>query len=345
MMAEVFKRAGYVTGAIDNLYDGWRPHHPFYQWFERGYDHYDYPKGEGHYQPGSEVSRFACDWIREKPGEPFFLFIHYWDPHAPYNKAPEEYYRFYDGPDPCDPRLDYMPSSIRDSQRRNFGIPITDPGYVVAAYHAETAYVDACVGTVLGQLEESGLSGETLVAVTSDHGDIMPFPRIALGRPWAFCHIGLNEDCLNLPLIISGPGVEEGRRIGERFQLVDLLPSLLDSAGIKVPGGLDGQSFASGFVGGSPVGREDLFFSENTYQKQRAVLRWPWKYMRMEAEYKAMPPRSLFHLEKDPREMANLSDEEEDRACEMDQIIEAYVAKTSRDGIDPLKAQDITAGS
>jgi arylsulfatase A-like enzyme len=345
MMAEVFKRAGYVTGAIDNLYDGWRPRHPFYPWFRRGYDHYDYPRNEGHYQPGSEVSGLACDWIREGPGEPFFLFIHYWDPHAPYNKAPGEYYRFYDGPDPCDPGLDYMPPNIRESQRRTFGIPVTDPGYVVAAYYAETSYVDACVGMVLGQLEESGLSRDTLVAVTSDHGDIMPFPRIALGCPWAFCHIGLNEDCLRLPLIFSGPGVEEGGRIGSRFQLVDLLPSLLEAADIPVPEDLDGQSFASGLEGDPPFGRDHLFFSENTYQKQRAVLEWPWKYMRMEAEYNSMPPRSLFNLEMDPLEMANLSDEEVDTMFEMDSILDDYVARTTGDGADPLKVQDLTAGS
>jgi hypothetical protein len=57
-----------------------------------------------------------------------------------------------------------------------------------------------------------------------------------------------------------------------------------------------------------------------------------------------MPPRSLFNLEKDPQEMANLSDEEEDRVYEMDQILDAYIAKTSRDGIDPLKVQNLTAG-
>jgi arylsulfatase A-like enzyme len=345
MIAEVFKRVGYVTGAIDNLYDGWRPRHPVYPWFRRRYDHYDYPRNEGHYEPGSEVSGLACDWIREGPGEPFFLFIHYWDPHAPYNKAPGEYYRFYEGSDPCDPGLDYMPPNIRESQRRTFGIPVTDPGYVVAAYYAETSYVDACVGMVLGQLEESGLSGETLVAITSDHGDIMPFPRIALGRPWAFCHIGLNEDCLRLPLIFSGPGVEEGRRIGSRFQLVDLLPSLLEAVDIPVPEDLDGQSFASGLEGDPPIGRNHLFFSENTYQKQRAVLGWPWKYMRMEAEYKSMSPRSLFNLERDPLEMANLSDEEGDTMSEMDSILDDYVARTTRDGADPLKVQDLTASS
>jgi hypothetical protein len=66
--------------------------------------------------------------------------------------------------------------------------------------------------------------------------------------------------------------------------------------------------------------------------------------MRMEAEYKSMPPRSLFHLERDPQEMANLSDQEGEKISEMDSILDDYVSRTSRDGVDPLKVQDLTAG-
>lgn len=343
MMAGIFREAGYETAAIDNLYDGWRPRHPLYPWFRRGYSHYSYPPGEGHYRQGSEVSRMGRRWIREEAREPFFLFMHYWDPHAPYNKAPPEFYRFYDGQDPCDPRLDQMPPSIRESQRKIFGLPLTDPAYVVAAYHAETAYVDSCIGEVLGQLESSGLEDDTIVAITSDHGDIMPRPRLALGRPWEFCHIGLNEDCLRLPLIIRGPGVESGNKVASRFQLVDLLPSLLEASGVSIPDGLDGRSFA-GSLRGRPIdGRAELFFSENTYQKQRAVLSWPWKYMRMEKNYLSMPPRGLYNLETDPGEVENLADVEAGVLASMDAILDDYVASKSRDGVDPLRAQDITA--
>jgi len=343
MMAEIFREAGYDTAAIDNLHDGWRPRYPFYPWFKRGYSHYEYPAEKGFYQPAAEVSRMGCRWLKEKAGDPFFLFMHYWDPHAPYNKAPAEFYRFYDGPDPCDPQLDRMPPRVRESQRKIFGLPLTDPEYVVAAYHAETAYVDSCIGEVLGQLESSGLGDKTIVAVTSDHGDIMPNPRMALGRPWEFCHIGLNEDCLRLPLILRGPGIEAGERIGSRYQLIDLLPSLLEAAGAGIPHGLDGTSFAGALRGNQDVGRTELFFSENTYQKQRAMLSWPWKYTRMEAVYLSMAPRGLYNLERDPGEVENLADLEGDVLASMDATLDDYVSGTSRDGVDPIGAQDVTA--
>jgi arylsulfatase A-like enzyme len=342
MMAEYFENAGFDTAAIDNLYDGWRPRHPYYPWFRRGYTHYNYPKGEGHYRPGSEVSSMACRWLDSVGGEPFMLFVHYWDTHAPYNKAPKQFYRFYQGQDPCNPHLDCMAPNVREAQRRTFGMPITDPAYVVSAYHAETAYVDSCIGVVLRKLEGLGLSGETVVAITSDHGDIMPPARLALGRYWAFCHIGLNEDCLRIPLVISGPGIASGVRVPNRFQLVDILPTLLDLAEVSHPA-LDGSSLAPALRGNDLDGRSGLFFSENTYQKQRAMLAWPWKYMRMETHYESMPARCLYKLDEDPRELRNLSDERADVVQEMDRDIQDYVSGCCRGQPDPIRAQATTA--
>ncbi len=343
MMAQHFASAGFNTAAVDNLYDGWRPRHPFYPWFRRGFSTYGYPPGQGHYRPGADVSKMACRWLSSRPSQPFFLFVHYWDTHAPYNKAPSRFYRFYDGDDPCDPRLDYMPPEVRERQRRVFGKPITDPAYVVASYHAETAYVDECIGALLLRLEKLRLIDETIVVLTSDHGDIMAMPRAALGRLWCFCHIGLNEDCLRIPLILAGPGIAEAARSRQAFQLVDILPTLLDLAGIAKRIDLDGRSFSAGLCGGRMEGRSELYFSENTYQKQRAVLAWPWKYMRMEAHYNSMAPMCLYNLESDPVETVNLSDAEPEVVERMDGLLRDHVSRTTRGSPDPLVVQDVTS--
>ena len=343
MMAEYFAGAGFNTTAIDNLYDGWRPKHPYYPWFRKGYSHYEYPKTMDFYEPGSEVTKMACDWLDSEPVEPFLLFVHYWDTHAPYNKAPITFYRFYSGSNPCDPNLDCMPLEVRESQRRVFKKSITDPGYVVAAYNAEASYVDDCIGKVVSKLEKLGFRDETVVIVTSDHGDIMPPPRLALGRLWCFCHIGLNEDCIRIPLIVSGPEMEKGTKVMERFQLIDILPSLLDLAGIERRVDLDGRSFSPAVCGDHATGRKELFFSENTYQKQRAVLSWPWKYMRMEAQYNSMAPKCLYNLKEDPMETRNLSDVKEEVVDRMDLLIDKHIARTTGGGPDPLKVQEITS--
>lgn len=155
-------------------------------------------------------------------------------PHAPYNKAPERFYRFYDGEDPCDPRLDFMPPVAKDAAQRVFGRPITDPRYVIAAYDAEVAYADEAIGALLDAVDDQVGLEDTLVVITADHGEIMWPPRLAVDRLWCFSHIGLHEDCLRLPLIMAGPGISAGT-VEENAQLVDLLPTLAEVCGLDAP--------------------------------------------------------------------------------------------------------------
>ncbi|MEW6359152.1 MAG: sulfatase [Planctomycetota bacterium] len=342
-MAETFARAGYRTAAIDNLYDGWVPlGHPHYPWFRRGYEHYDYPRNKGFYQPALEVAEMAGGWLEKEAQSPFLLFVHIWNPHGPYNKAPKEFYRFYDGGDPCDPRLDSMPPNVRAPQRQIFGKPITDPNYVVAAYDAEIAYTDHAIGMLLEKLDALKLADDTVVLITSDHGEILARPRMAVGKPWCFSHIGLNEDNLHVPLIIAGGPVKSALRVRERFQLVDIMPTLVDMFDLRDPTKMDGVSLLPALKGASLQGRGAIFVSENTYQKQRAAMRWPWKYMRMEAHYNAMPPRCLHNLESDPNEVVNLADALPDQAAEMDALLDSCIAPLLQAGKDPLLEQDIT---
>jgi len=342
-MAERFARAGYQTAAIDNLCHGWvQRGEREYTWFRRGYQHYEYPEGSGFYQPSAECVALACDWLEKNARSPFLLALHVWNPHAPYNKAPKEFYRFYEGADPCDPNLDYMPPNTRRSQQRVFKMPVTDPGYVVAAYDAEIAYTDHSLGTLFERIEALGLGDDTLILITSDHGEIMARPRWALGRPWCFGHIGLHEGCLRLPLIIAGGPAAKGVRVPGPFQLVDIVPTLIDVFGLEESTALDGVSLAPGLSRDSMPARDAVFVSENTYQKQRAVMKWPWKYMRFEADYESMPKRSLFHLETDPHEVINLIDYLPDQANSLDQALNECVARATRGRPDPLKAQDVS---
>lgn len=340
-MAELFARAGYFTAAIDNLYDAWAPRgYPYYPWFRRAYEYYMYPTAESWYRSAALVTEHTIEWVRSRPAEPFFLFVHYWQPHAPYNKAPEEFRRFYDGDDPCDPRLDVMPPSVKRSVERVFGRPITDPAYGVAAYDAEVAYVDYAVGTLLDAMERDGLTDETLVLVTADHGEIMWPPRLGAGRLWCFSHIGLSEGCLRVPLIVAGPGVQRGI-VEENAQLVDVLPTLVEWCGLE-PTAFDGRSLAPALSGGSISSRDPIFASENTYQKQRSVRQGRWKYTRMEEVLSSMPARGLFDLEQDPLETENLADARPDRAAELDAVLNEYVVRSTEGRPDPIRAQPIT---
>ena len=270
------------------------------------------------------------------------MFLHVWNPHAPYNKAPKEFYRVYEGNDPCDPGLDYMPSNVRAGQRNVFKMPITDPGYVVAAYDAEIAYTDYSLGILFEKLDQLKLTGDTIILITSDHGELMARPRLAVGRPWCFSHIRLYEENLHLPLIITGGPVAKGMRISEQFQLVDIMPTLTEMFDLTQDVDLDGVSLVPCLRGEKQSGREAIFVSENTYEKQRAVMKWPWKYMRFEEGYDAMPRRCLYNLERDPEELINLVDALPDEAKAMDDVMNSYISATTKGRQDPLKEQEIT---
>jgi choline-sulfatase len=327
---------------VDNLYDGWVGQGiRRYPWFRRAWDYYEYPAASFHSAAG-EVTALALRMLRERARPPFAAFVHLWDPHRPYTEAPEEFYRFYEGGDPCDPRLDVMSPTVRAGVREMFGAPVTDPAYVRAAYDAEVACADEAVGALLEALEEEGLSRDTVVVVTSDHGEIVGRPRLAAGQLYDYGHIGLSEDCLRVPLIMAGPGIERGRRAAGQFQLPDVLPTLLELFDLQQRIELDGVSLAPELRGQAMSGRDRMLFGENTYQKQRALTEWPWKYTRFEAPTDGMPRRGLYHLERDPAEQVNLVDWLRSEADRLDTIMEDAVDGLTGDKPDPLRRQEIS---
>ena len=343
MMAEHFARAGFRTCAVDNLFHGWARHgFREYPWFRRAYETYTYPEPVAFDIPGDACIDMACDWLEHQADAPFLLFVHLWDPHGPYNTAPKAFYRFYDGDDPCDPRLDVLPPVVRRHLPRAYGMPVTDPNYITATYDAEIAYTDHCVGRLLDKLDALRMTDDTVVCLCADHGEILTPPRQAVGRPWCFSHIGLNQENLIVPLVIAGGPVPPGRRITERFQLVDIVPTLIELFGLERRTDLDGRSLVPAMEGKPLDGRQAVCFSENTYQKQRAVLCGPWKYMRMQADYLGMPPCALHNLDSDPLELINLADFLPDRVAELDDRLNACVAEACAGNPDPLAQQPIT---
>jgi arylsulfatase A-like enzyme/Tfp pilus assembly protein PilF len=177
--------------------------------FGRGFDTYDAGfrtrnAGESRYSTlerrGGEVVAHALAWIDKHPRGPFFVWIHLYDPHAP-----------YDPPEP-------FRSKYAD------------------AYDGEVAYVDAVVGKLLEQLRTKKLYESALVAVMADHGE-------ALGEHGERGHgIFLYDPTIRVPLVIKLPGTHAVERVDARVELVDVLPTLLQVAGVAVPRSVQGES-------------------------------------------------------------------------------------------------------
>ncbi|HET7295391.1 MAG TPA: sulfatase [Vicinamibacteria bacterium] len=254
-IASVLKAAGYRTAAtVDNPNVG-RVH--------------GYAKGFDAYRETWEETSLPTEWDRTqaisddgvrflasaRPEEPFFLWLHYVNPHAPYAPPPPWDGRFT--PEPGGKRLKVV-ESFRGGIPKQWAIPgknrLAD---YVALYDGEVAAVDSEVGRVLDALHRSAVKERTLVVLTSDHGE-------SLGEHGYYFDHGedLFDPSLRIPLVVVAPGAARGRRSDLLASTLDLMPTLLDAAQVSYPPDLAGASLMAAVRGGAPPAR-DMLFAQN----------------------------------------------------------------------------------
>lgn len=313
-LPEVLVSEGYETGAVSTLF--------FMKgYLATGFHTYSNPVAGNRMRlqqvAASQINAYAIPWLRAHHKEDFFLFLHYWDPHALYI-PPEEKYRtmFYDG-DPCDPEnhsldpldeqrvgpfvrghIDSLPAARRGR--------ITDAEYVIAQYDGEIRYVDTKLGELLDVVEGLGIAEETLLIVTSDHGESMTEHGLF------FDHYGVYEPTIHVPLIIRWPGkLPAGRRVSALVQGIDLPAAMLDAGGIEPPETFQGQSLLPLARGETEEGRDIIVCNQGLWQAKRTISDGQWKLIKaLDNSFWPGPTLELYNLEEDPGELNNLADEE-----------------------------------
>ena len=346
VLPELLQQAGLTTCAADNLYDV-KP------WLARGYEFYINSAHRHRMKllvSCEEINHRAIPWIKAHANEPFFLFIHYWEPHTPY-LPPPKYRVFWDGGDPYDPNNHTLEGIKQtpfwkmwgDTWFRKLG-PVTDADYVVSLYDGEVRHADDGVAELLAALDEVGIAEETLVVVTADHGEVMVRNGIY------FDHHGLYDETIRVPLILRWPGrLPAGKRVGHFVQHMDYAPTLLAWAGSHATENMEGKDF-----GPMAEGRDDtplwdrVVCCESTWQSKWALRTHTHKLILARApDAYGTPSRELYDLVDDPGETHNLADEDPERVQAMEQELEAWIAQElARSGrtVDPLVAQGITLG-
>jgi arylsulfatase A-like enzyme len=217
-LAEAFEGAGYATGGFVG-----NPFLKSQSGFGQGFDAFLYSPGRGEL-----LTRGALDWLEQTPrSAPFFLYLHYFDVHAPYN-PPEPYRsRFASG---LPGRLVYRNGPAPDASAE-------DLAYTVALYDAEIAYVDDQVAKLLDGLSRLGRRDHTIVVVTSDHGEEF-LDHGGLGHGTS-----VYGELVRVPLVVSAPeALGASRRVPTLSRHVDLAPTLLDLAGVPRPASFRGRS-------------------------------------------------------------------------------------------------------
>ncbi|MBC7327218.1 sulfatase [bacterium] len=314
-LPEILRENGFRTCAVDNLYT-------IKPYFARGYEFYINPQSRSPHLIGAdEINREAIGWLKSHYKEDFFLFIHYWDPHSPY--LPPEKYRkmFYEGKDPFDPANTSMKRAERQLSYPFFkkwhydllGNP-TDADYIIAQYDGEIRFVDEAVGELLNVVSELGIEEDVLIVLTSDHGENMT------EHDFFFDHQGLYEPTVHIPLIVRYGSKFPNKRIETPVQHIDLMPTILEIAGVKGDFRFDGKSLLPLMSGEEGESEQRLIVStECTWRAGISIRKGDWKLIKtIDQGLYVTPSKELFNLKKDPLEERNLYGIEKDRGDELE---------------------------
>ena len=319
-IAELFAEAGYRTGFVGKWHldggprqPGWVPPGARRQGFEFwaanevSHAHFDTHYFRDDPEPIPIKSFEAEAWTdigieflrqTQQDARPFFLTVQMGPPHDPYI-APDEYMALYD-PDAITLRPNFDgDTSDRELEPNPY---VETPGRKeIAAYYAMVTAVDDQVGRILGELDELGLRDNTIVIVSSDHGDMLGSHGARLKRkPW--------EESIRVPGIVRHPGAPAGRETDALFSHVDIAPTLLSLCGLPVPPEMQGASLAPVVLGEAESGPSAAYFQIFGPFLAGGVERG-WRGLRTDRFMYARTkeaPWVLYDLEADPYELKNL---------------------------------------
>jgi arylsulfatase A-like enzyme len=291
LSAEGWRTAAFVSSYVMSERWGW----------SQGFGHFDDvfdPAGatkrkkswEGHTVDGgfdrraSVTTTRARAWLeRQRDGRPFFLFVHYYDPHAPYLPPVGFSGRF--------PSEEPTPLDLS-----------------ISAYDEEIAYTDDQLGSLLDALDEFGLAENTLVVVTADHGEgLLDHGHMGHG-------VHLYDEQVRVPLLVRLPGViAPGIRPDAPVEMLDVAPTLAELLGVPVPVEFTGRNLAPVLRGeGSldPLHPVRLFrrhYAPKADRKSPSGVQYgvrvgDWKYIERPAEGRP----ELYNLRSDPGERHNV---------------------------------------
>lgn len=180
------------------------------------------------------LSRYATAYVQRHAADPFYLWLHYIDPHAPYD--PPSRYRTATGAWPFfHPYKGGDQWNIPILGTPDFAIPETEREYVTSLYKGEIQYVDELLGEVMATLEDRGLLEETYICFTADHGE-----ELWEHGDWGHGQ-SLYDEQVHVPWIIAGPGIA-AQRVAAPVSALDLMPTLAALAGVPGDPGWRGRS-------------------------------------------------------------------------------------------------------
>ena len=292
LISEHLRQRGFYTGAfIANDYCSGA------YGFEQGWSTWrNYPV-EGRQPVAPIVAADVLEWLDARPqNRPFFLYVHTMEPHAPYI-PPDEFLARYDS-GPYDGPVDFHrdPEILAAIRSGSLQPGERDRRRLEALYDGEITYHDVYFASVMEGLERRGLTDDTVVVFTADHGEEL-FDHGSVGHGHT-----LWQELVHVPLLVRVPGLVDAPPVREPVGLVDVMPTALEALGIEPPRGIDGRSFL-GLLRGEAETAPRVVLS-GCKENWRAVVVGSYKLLQFNDVRHA-----LYDLDADPGETRDLAAE------------------------------------
>lgn len=267
MLSEVYQKAGFKTasfianGYVSNAFG-----------FDQGWDHYTNYIREARNTTASNVFGEAEGWIEKNKDGRFFVYIQTIDPHVPYD-PPAEFLEMYD-PLPYNGQVQNRRTHLMlDDAKKNptkYAFTKRDKEHIEALHDGEISYHDVYFGKFLAKLRELGLDDNTIVVVTSDHGE-----EFQEHGSWGHGH-SVYQELLGVPLMFRWSGsIPANTRIGPVVSTIDIGPTVLEATGVAIPAKFEGHSLLGFMRGDWPAGPYVAF--SDFLQHRRVIRGSDWK--------------------------------------------------------------------
>ena len=365
-IGEILKNNGYKTYCLKEIY-GWQkkgfdffysvgltesPGKGFWKYLQKKQRFRDFSRTLVHYFPkkisdiikakygrtnGKETTRDAIRIINSsaEKKEKFFMFVYYNDTHIPYN--PKDFTNKFKAEEKSTNFFDEIKGKGHNPMLVNFWKGAfskhSSIGDVIARYDSAISYDDYLIGKVVDELKKTNLLKNTILFIFSDHGESLYEHGIY------FDHHGLYDPCMRIPLVISGKGIPEGKKINGFVQHEDFVPTVLDL--LKIPYNsldFDGKSLIPLLKDKTKI-RDSIFMEEGDKSKKKALRTEKYKYIEAGSKEDAFCKYcnkihggvvELYDLKKDPAEEKNIAEEKRTILASMKKKMDDEIRKYKR---------------
>lgn len=289
------------------------------------------------YTPASEVNDWGHEWLAEGGDQRSLLWLHYMDPHGPY-QPPSRHLEQFSNESVGKRRAKSLwrrsvddPNTLNDEEQQ----------LLVDLYDAEIRYTDEMLGQFVDRLERIGKLYESLVVIAADHGDLF-------GKDGTYGHPRrLDEELIHVPLLFLGDGVPAGQLVDRVVENIDIAPTALKIAGVSIPHSFRGTPLPE--VLGTPDSRDTACGVEEPPADEVAfgiaeahgedgapnefAIRSDRYKCRMEVdESGTVLGQAVYDLARDPLERDEIGGIESDRVAELTDVLRDHIDEVTTEG-------------